>query len=245
MDEVEDRLKQESIPFQVGHRMVSVAEEVLVEQLGREPAVKELAEFGSVMASQCLIGGYLALREKYGPKDAEMYLRKTLALAATGIRMSGSEAFVKVEISVSDFPNRLSKKVPPKDAGEKLAEALAPAAPCNCKRDGDGRCLTCSEAISLIYQKFFLFFREIGQFKDSLKEICPSCQHDQMDYALSKTIPAVFEVDIEPDKMGIYAHEVLPLLHQMAMLQGVREIPLTIQAWKDYVAAKGIEVKAP
>jgi len=50
-----------------------------------------------------------------------MFLRKTLALAATWIRLSGSEAFVKIEVSVSDFPNRLAKRSQ-KDPGEELAE---------------------------------------------------------------------------------------------------------------------------
>jgi len=244
MDEVEKRLKQESVPFQVGQKMTAVAEEVLAENLGRAPETDEIAELASVMASQCLSAGYLAVRDKRGPKDAEMFLRKTLALAATWIRLSGSEAFVKIEVSVSDFPNRLAKRSQ-KDPGEELAEALAPATPCSCKKDQDGRCASCSEVIALVYREFFGIFRRIGQFKDSLKGVCPACQHDQLDYALSKIVPAAFDINVDPGRLGVYAHEILPLFHQMAMMQGVKDIPLTVQAWKDYVASKGIEVKTP
>lgn len=240
---IEETLRQNNLPKEVGNKLVEVADGVLAENLGREAEPHEIADLAETMVSRLLSGAYLVVRDKgAGPQEAESWLKRTLALGATLIRMSGSDAFIKIEISVREVPNKIAAQVH-QDEGQKPAAVP----PCTCAKDAEGRCPDCSKRLGAAYQQFFAYFQKVAEFKDVLKDLCKTCQRDQLDYSISTVVGPLFAVvdQVEEDRKPLAAQQLLQLLYQMAVGQGLREIPLTIKAWKDLMEAKGIKVEGP
>lgn len=243
--DVEQGLRDRNLPKEVAHKLVEVSDQVLAENLGREPTPEEIADLAEAMIAEILSGGYIHVRERgKGPQEAEAWLRKALAMGAAGVRMRGSDALIKIEVTVRDVPNKIARTVEPAD---QVRKDLATAAPCNCQKEADGRCPSCSQALASVYREFFGVFRNMARFQGSLKGLCRPCQLDQLDYAVSTVVGTIFEASetLSPENKAAFAQEMLALLYQMAVSMGVREMPMTIQAWKDTLQAKGITVEGP
>lgn len=235
-------LAQPAVPKQVAQKLVEVAESTLAEALGREPDAKEIAELAEGMVAELLSGAFIMLREHgEGPAAAEEWLRKTLAMAAAGVRLRGSEAFIKIEVSIRDVPNRIA----PKQA-EPAKEPVAQAPPCACSKEPDGSCPSCVEKLADTYKRLFGFFREIGKLQGALKDTCKACHLDQLDRALSTSIETLFAASdrLAGDAKASFAHEILTVILQLAAAAGVREMPLTITAWKTAAEERGLLTQA-
>lgn len=236
----DETLHPPNIAKEVGQKLVEVADGVLAENLGREAEPQEIADLAETMVSRLLSGAYLIVRDRgAGPKEAEAWLKKTLALGATLVRMSGSDAFIKLEISVREVPNKIAAKSPAP------SEQLAPIAPCTCSKDRNGRCPDCSKRLAIAYREFFVYLQKMAEFQEILKDLCKACGREQLDYSISTIVGSLFDVldQVDADKKAIAAQQMLQLLCQMATGQGIRDIPLTIKAWKDLMDAKGIKVE--
>lgn len=234
------------VPKEVGRKIVEVAEATLAEALGRSPEPADVAEMAECVVSELLSGAYLYVREGGpGPKEAESWLRRTLGLAAAAVRMRGSDALIKVEITVQDLPNRIAR--PPSERPAPERPTAPPTAQCACAKTPEGACLKCSEVITAVFAKTFGFFREMANFKGSLREICAACQVEQLDRAVSTLVESLFETsdDLDPDAKGSVAQEVLAMLLQLGTAQGAGEMPLTIAAWKAAAARRGIPSEFP
>lgn len=110
---LEEVLKQRNLPKEVGAKFVEISESVLRANLGREPEPAELGAMAEQMISELLSGGYLLIREKgAGAQEAESWLRKTLAMAAASVRMRGSEALIKIDVTIRDLPNKMPRPDP-------------------------------------------------------------------------------------------------------------------------------------
>lgn len=245
--DVDAFVKEKGIPKQVGFKLIEVAEGALAEALGRLPEPREVADMAEAMTAELVGGAYVLLRERGGgPQEAESWLRKTLAVAAAAIRMRGSDALVKIDVSIRDVPNRIAAKPPP-EAAEQVRKEPAPAELCRCAKEADGRCPACAEALAGIYRQFFGVFREMTRFQDAFKNLCRPCQSDQLDYAVSTVVETLFETGdrLEADKRGVFANEVLALLYNLATSQGVKDMPLTVEAWKGAIGRRGITLEAP
>lgn len=110
---LEEVLKQRSLPKELGAKLVELSEGLLEENLRREPQPAELGAMAEQMISELLSGGYLLIREKgEGAEAAEAWFRKTLAMAAASVRMRGSEALIKIDVTIRDLPNKMPRPDP-------------------------------------------------------------------------------------------------------------------------------------
>lgn len=240
----EEFLPKRSIPTEVGRKLITVADQVLAETLQREPTPQELGELAQTMVSELASAGYVILREKANAGEAEKWLRMTLSTTAAAIRLRGSDALVKIDLAIRDVPNKMAQKAPVEPAMQ-LQKDLAPNMPCDCEKDGEGRCRACPQKLAKVFQDFFGTFAKMGAFANHLKGSCKACQRDHLDYAVSTIVDRLFDASpFEPEQKAAFAQETLGLLYQMATSTGqIKEMPLTVEAWKKAVERQGLSLE--
>jgi hypothetical protein len=215
------------VPRMTGEVYAATAEEWLAQALGRPPEVGEVADFVEIASSTLLGGMYDIMRRSKGPEKAEAWLKRTFSLMCSHVRRRGSDAFIKVDVSIKDAPNRLAK-MRPEAVQEQYAQAIAPPPTCGCALDAEGRCATCAGRLSAYFQSVFAPFREMAAAAGKeMSEICRVCQPGQADYAMSKAVG-------EARKHG---DDMLLICYQLAAGMGAREMPLTEKAWQEATAA--------
>lgn len=240
-----DELEQHPLPRQVGFKLLEISADVLSEQLGRDPQPSEFADMAETMSANLLSAGYLELRDQQGPEAAEKWLKKALAQVSAAIRSSGSDAFPKIDLVITDVPNRIIKR--PQETKPPAAEPAvvpAPAAPvCACART-DGQCVTCQTALVGKIQEVYGIIQTLNRFKESA-DLCPVCSLTEFDQALAQSVPIFWKLgeSLEEDAKPQFAQELIGILTMTAALKGLKEIPLTLKAWKGFVETKGIRIE--
>lgn len=215
----------EETPKNIGLQYVGWADGFLTEKLGRAPEFQELAEFAEAVGSILLGSMYVLTREQIGPEQAETWLKKTLALASSEVRSQGADVLLKFDVTIKDAPNKLGKRRPFQMAAAPEGMPIA----CACNLDGEGRCAYCTDKLAQYFKSILEPFRQLITCAKDVKDLCKICQTAQTDYAMSLVIQAF-------PKSAIANDEMLIAFHSMAGLMGVRELPLTDNAWK---TAKG------
>lgn len=203
------------------------------------------------MVVELASAGYVILRDKVSAKEAEAWLRATLAGTAAAIRLRGSDALVKIDITIHEVPNKIAPKSSPLDppAATSAPAAAAPAAPpvaCACEKDSSGRCDTCPDKIAKTFKEFFSHFRKLASFAGRMSSVCKQCQKDHIDYAISTIVDDLFDISgsFNDEKKAEFAQELLAALFQMVTVSGeVKEMPLTLEAWKKAVEKQGLAVE--
>lgn len=240
-----DEIEQHPLPRQVGFKLLEISTDVLSEQLGREPQPTEFADMAETMSANLLSAGYLELRAQQGPEVAEKWLKKALAQVSAAIRSSGSDAFPKIDLIIKDVPNRIIKRPQEtKPAPAEPAVAPAPAVPvCACTRT-DGQCQSCQTALAGKIQEVYGIIQTLNRFKESA-DLCPVCSLTEFDQALARSVPVFWKLgeSVEGDAKTQFAQELLGILTMTAALKGLKEVPLTLKAWKEFVEAKGVQVE--
>lgn len=244
-----DEIEQQPLARQVGFKLIEISADVLSEQLGRDPQPAEFADMAETMSSNMLSAGYLELRAQQGPEAAEKWLKKALAQVSAAIRSSGSDAFLKIDLLIKDVPNRIIRrpqetKPAPAEPAAAPAPAPAPAAPvCACTRT-DGQCQTCQTALAGKIQEVYGIIQTLNRFKEST-DLCPVCSLTEFDQALARSVPVFWKLgeNVEGDEKTQFAQELLSILTMTAALKGLKEVPLTLKAWKEFVEAKGVRVE--
>lgn len=220
---------------QIGQQYVGICDQFLAEQLGRPYTLPELTQFAETAVATLLASAYANFRDALGKEEAEAWLKKTLAVGASTVRLLGAEALLRFEVHIKDMPNKLAKQRQEMQAQAAAAPALeaAPAlAKCDCAISPDGSCPACVEVLSTIYRGSFVFMRRMKEAGKKIQEICQACHATQTDRALSMIIPEAVEAGISEDK-----REILTALHQIALQNGAKEIPMTEKAWNETVKA--------
>ena len=244
----EDLVIQRNIPKQVGQKLVDICDQVLAENLKRDPTPEELGELAQTMISELLGASYLIIRGgQGGAAEAEAWLKRTLGSASAAVRLRGSDALIKFDVTIRDLPNKLVPK-PASDPAAHLRREPPPLPPCVCEKAADGSCPGCVEKTSARFKRFFGFFHQMMRFQQETKDdTCKACEKDAMDPAIAAIVPSLFEVSemADPDAKAQFAQEIMGVVFQMASMAGVTEMPLTIDAWKKAVEKAGVAVDQP
>lgn len=226
----------------IAHQYVGLAEGLLTQALGRTPAIEELGDF--LHFSTALLAGsmYTILRDRTGANDADGWMRRTLAMIATVVRLRGSNALLKFDFTVKDIPS-LNAKKNPEHALEEMKQTLTP--PCLCKKDAQGRCEQCAGTISIMMRSTLETIIKMSEFAkkqnaEGLGLSCKACSKDQIDLAISKLVPDFIKMGdhIESERWDLFGQEMLGMLYQMGLTAGITEMPLTEAAWKSAVEAR-------
>lgn len=217
-----------NIPVEVAHQYVAAGEEILLQTLQREPTTAELASFCETAGATIIGSMYDLMRQRENPKDAETWLRKVLALISSTVRVRGSDALLKIDLTVKEAPNRVARRRP-EDASQ---DALVPEPTCSCTLDATGRCASCSERLSACFKKVFEPFRRMAEFGNEAREICKVCKTTQADYAMSTIVPTVISLG---EGVG---EQMVAYLYSMGAMMGAQKMPLTEQACAELLGAK-------
>jgi hypothetical protein len=230
------------IAYDVANQYVALAEGLLAQALGRPHTLEELGDFLHY-ASALLAGSmYTILRERAGAKDAEGWMRRTLAMIATVVRLRGSDALLKFDVQVKDVPSMPSRRQPER-IEEVLQQTLIP--PCLCKKDAQGRCEQCAGTIATLMHGTLETITKMVEFGKKQKHeglglTCKACEQEQMDFAISKLVPDFVKMGdhVEEKDWNTFSQEMLGVLYQMGLMAGITEMPLTEAAVKVEIEAK-------
>jgi hypothetical protein len=246
--DIGDLTGPKDLPRAIGQKMIEIADGVLAENLGRTPETEERASLAETMVSELLSSMYCILRDQEGSEKAEKWLRKTLTLSAAAVRVKGSDALVKIDLSIRDVPNAIGPAPASTPETKKTEEPSSPKPLCSCPKDAQDRCIgPCGRQMAAIFRQFFSALRGMMRFKGALEGICAICQREELDRAIASSVPEIFRsgdqlVTDEGGDIVEFAHEILGLCGQLAFGMGVKELPLTIEAWKKEAKARGLEV---
>jgi hypothetical protein len=232
----------ENEPREVGARILEVSYGVLTENLGREPEPAEFCEMAETMVADLLTSGYVELRNYRGAEAAEKWLKKVLSMVSAGVRASGSDAFIHIDLSIKDVPNRIVRKAPeaPKDAPP--AAPPPPAPVCACVRT-KGRCVPCRDILEMKVRHVYGAIQSLNGFKES-DGLCPACCVTEFDHAIARALPDFWKFGDHLDgveKAG-FARDLIGVLAMAAAFRGINEIPVTVEAWTKLVKDSGIEM---
>ena len=227
----------QGIPRQVALKLLDISWEVLGEQYTRPPNLDEMSEFAEVLASNLLAAAYLAHRASENPENAEKWLRKAMNMVSAVVRTAGSDALIKVDLSIKEAPNKLMKHAPEDPPSEAV-----PAPVCACEKT-EGQCLSCRNAMAARVQEVYGSISTLLHYKET-KDPCPVCSVTEFDAALAQSVPVFGKCaeTMEKEALTKFAQDLIGVLSTMAAMKGLKEMPLTLQAWKDLFKAKGIEV---
>lgn len=220
----------------LANQYAAIPEQYLLEGLGREPSLEEFAAFIEASAANILGGMYGILRDAKNPQEAEGWLKRTLGLTSALVRMRGSDAILKFDVSVKEVPNTLHKKPMLENAPkEPLKEATPePAVPvCQCAVDHRGLCTKCSGILAAYFQGVFQPFMKMKELGEQMKGMCPVCQPAQTDFAMASVLPMLLKFGDNPDieKKKAVCQEILASLYSMAAMMGAQELPMTDKAY--------------
>jgi len=213
---------------QIGQQYVGICDQFLGENLGRPYTLPELSQFAETAVSTLMASAYSNFREALGKEAAEAWLKKTLTMAASTVRLMGADALLRFEVHIKDMPNKLHKPQPVVATEAPAPAPAVPAAPkCECPITKDGSCPTCIPILADVMKGTFALIRHVADSGKKAQTLCHGCQIAQTDRAL---------VTVVPDAMGIEGpngkasnEEILAIFHQIAGMP----IPLTEKALKE------------
>lgn len=218
---------------QIGQQYVAICDQFLGENLGRPYTVPELSQFAETAISTLMASAYSNFRDVLGKEAAEAWLKKTLSMAASTIRLLGADALLRFEVHIKDMPNNLHQKRQEMEANPAAAPAAAPEAPkCACVLNSDGSCPTCLEMAMSYHKTTFVFMGKMKEQTDKCQEICQVCMASQTDLAISKSIPEALACGIPKEE-----NQLLNFIRGFAQQFGAKAIPITEKALKDAVKA--------
>lgn len=238
----QEDLQQQPLPVQVGVKLLEIGYGVLSEQLGREPKAEEFAEMAGIMAKALLADGYLGTRGEKNAAEAEKWLRKTLSNVAAAVRATGSDALIKIDLTVKDIPNRLARhpqETPPKEPGPGPAPVPEPV--CECKRV-DGRCPECLERLSGEVGEIFDVLDRLNQIRPTVK-VCEACSITEFDASLVQALPRFWTLGekFEGEARTRFFFYIRNIICEIATIKRIPQIPLALQAWKERMESAGIK----
>ena len=227
---------------ELAQQYAAYPEQLLGENLGRAATLEELAEFVTIAGATIVGSMYAIIRECKDPAEAEAWLRKTLGMTGAQVRMRGSEAILKFDVTIKEAPNTLYKRKEIEQGQHQLQRDLG-TAECKCNVDSEGRCTKCAKMLAGYFQTIFEPFMKMRECADQVKDMCTVCQPAQTDYAIAGLVPTLFKsfmngVD-EADKKAEVGREILAMLYGMAGQTGVKQMPLTEKAYAN--AMEGIQ----
>lgn len=223
------------IPAQIAQQFIGLTDQFLCDQLGRAYTVPEMLQFSETAVATLMASAYANFREAVGKEQAEAWLKKTLSVSASIVRLLGADALVKFDVVIKDMPNKLRqhRMEPPPPAPP------AEEAKCVCQVDKDGTCPSCVEKLSLMLRGSFKLLNEMRAYNQKAVEYCPVCSVTQTDRALATLIPDLISMrnTLPKESHEIFNQEGLAVLHQMGAMAGVRDIPFTEKYWHEAVKA--------
>jgi hypothetical protein len=248
---LEGLVSQSNIPKQVAQKLVEICDQVLAENLKRAPTAAELAELAQVMVSEIMSGAYIVLQmdsPETGAATAEAWLKHTLSIGAAAVRARGSDALIKIDVTIRNVPNKMPNK-PAVDPVPQIKRETPPPPACTCEKEADGRCGPCAGRLGLRFEKFFgILHQLLGFQQEKTDEVaCKACDRDMFDVALAPKVPELFAIktgDSSEEKLKM-AQEIMATIFQMSSMYGVQDLPLTMAAWKKAVDEAGIQIPVP
>lgn len=220
------------VAAQIGQQYIGICDQFLTEQLGRQYTVPELTQFAETAVATLLASAYTNFREILGKEGAEAWLKKTLAIGASSVRLMGADALLRFEVHVKEMPNKLAKQ---RQEMQASPETKPQAPKCECAISADGSCPVCVGLLSGMFKGTFQLMRHMAESAKKSEGICRQCQIAQTDRALVTIIPEALAIEVPPDQKEGFRQEMLALFHQIAGSSGAQAIPLTEQAWKEAV----------
>lgn len=217
---------------EIAQGYVSFSDQFLTENLGRSYNVQEIAQFSETACAALLASAYTNFREHLGKEAAEAWLKKTLSVAASTVRLMGGDALLRFEVHIKDMPNKLHQRAP-KSKPEPTAESAA----CKCTIDESGGCSTCIPVLRDTFKGSFQFMRHMTEAGKKMQTMCKVCQTSQTDRALAAIVPDVVSIEVPKEHREGFNQEILALFYQIAGAHGATAIPLTEKAWKEAVKA--------
>lgn len=217
---------------ELANQYSAIPEQFLLQGLGREPSADEFAVFVEASVANIFGGMYGIIRDTKGPAEAEGWLKHTLGLTSALVRMSGSDAILKFEVTVKEVPNTLHKKQMIENAPKETASP-PPASECKCQIDVQGRCAKCAGVLSAYFQGVFQPFMKMKELGEQTQGMCNVCQAVQTDYTMAKILPELLKLAADPnvEKRKAYSQEILVGLYSIAAMMGAKELPLTDKAY--------------
>jgi hypothetical protein len=220
---------------QIGQQYVGICDQFLTEQLGRAYTLPELTQFAETAIATLMASAYTNFREVLGKDQAEAWLKKTLQVGASTIRLLGADALVRFEVNIKDMANNLAKqrqemRAQATAAATGTSAAPAPAPKCACALNPDGSCPSCLDVVIGMHKSTFIFMREVKLASDNCQKICQVCTVSQTDIALSRVIPEAMASGMTKNPA-----EMLDAMHGIAQRCGVKEIPITEKALQEMV----------
>ncbi len=216
---------------QIAQGYVALSDEFLANNLGRPYNIQEISQFSETAAATLLASAYANFREHVGKEAAEAWLKKTLSVAASSVRLMGADALLRFEVHIKDMPNKLHQRAA---APKQEAPALEPPV-CKCKLEADGACGTCIPILSNTFKGSFQFMRHMADAGKKMQAMCSMCHTSQTDRALATIIPEAATMEVPSEHKEAFQAEILALFHQIAGSNGVTAIPITEKAWKDAI----------
>lgn len=231
----------ENGPKDVGSRLIEVSYEVLTENLGREPEPTEFCEMAETMVADLLASSYVELRSYRGAEAAEKWLKKVLSMVSAGVRASGSDAFIHIDVAIKDVPNRIIHKTP---EAPKESQPSRQAPICDCNRV-DGRCVSCQDVLMREVMSVFGAIKDLHEFKEK-RGTCLACGITELDHAMARLVPEFWGEGekLETQARKEFATDLIGVLAMAAAFRGVNEIPVTLKAWTKAVKDSGIDPEA-
>jgi hypothetical protein len=219
---------------EIAQGYVAFSDQCLAENLGRPYNIQEIAQFSETAAATLLASAYANFREHLGKEAAEAWLKKTLSVAASTVRLMGADALLRFEVHIKDMPNKLHQR--PAQAKPEAPPAAAPEAPvCKCILDEAGACAVCIPVLGNTFKGSVQFMRHMADAGKKMQTICRACQTSQTDRALATIVPDIALIEVPREHREGFHQEIIALFHQIAGSQGATAIPITEKAWKDAV----------
>lgn len=223
---------------EIAQGYVAFSDQFLADNLGRPYNIQEIAQFSETAAATLLASAYANFRDHLGKEAAEAWLKKTLSVAASTVRLMGADALLRFEVHIKDMPNKLHQRPPQAKPETPAVPAAPPEAPtCKCTLDETGACRSCIPILGHTFKGSVQFMRHMADAGKKMQTICRVCQTTQTDRALATIVPDIASIDVPKEQQEGFHQEITALFHQIAGSQGATAIPLTEKAWKDAVKA--------
>lgn len=220
---------------EIAQGYVALSDQFLADNLGRPYNIQEIAQFSETAAATLFASAYANFRDHLGKEAAEAWLKKTLSVAASTVRLMGADALIRFEVHIKDMPNKLHQR--PAQAKAEPPPAAPEAPTCKCTLDEAGACSACIPILGHTFKGSVQFMRHMADAGKKMQTICRVCQTTQTDRALATIVPDIATIDVPKEHREGFNQEIIALFHQIAGGQGATAIPITEKAWKDAVKA--------
>lgn len=247
-------MTQVNIIKELANQYAAIPEQFLTQGLGRQPEIDEFAAFIETSVAKIFGGMYGILREVKSPQEAEAWVKKTLGVTSAFVRMEGSDAILKFDVSIKEVPNTLHKKQAVADplqsqaskepsmpqASSAPAAAQTPPASCNCAVDSNGKCPKCVGMLATYFQGVVQPFMKIAEMAQSISGMCNTCRSMYTDYSLSTILPGLLGM-VQAGNLQerqIAFQQILVALYSIAASLGARELPITDKVYATVMASQ-------